>query len=298
MFERHDHRYSPSRLGFRRGHSCAKFVTIVDRLLKNRGEWGLRTSKLQAASSRAHDAIRHVSILGVLQERQVPQPLATAYSREGRGALMAFSQEGGQADPVKTGSGLRQGCSTVPMALRWILQACPEPLHDRWCTASMGISIDHDAITQLACEPPADLNSALADLSAHAEKTTGPEIRLEKCKQAAGDPTDSRGRHRRCPDDAIAGESLEGSHSFRSNHAHHYLVLCSLGHDQAKMLVGFSQPRRFWEVRGKAKEQVRMLHTSVFPVLDWVAGGRDWIRQELTAVHSIWQSATIVAFLQ
>lgn len=49
----------------------------------------------------------------------------------------------------------------------------------------------------------------------------------------------------------------------------------------------FHLRRRSWKLKGSAAEKMRMLHLSVWRVLDWCAGGRFWDRQEFSNVYSM-----------
>lgn len=54
-----------------------------------------------------------------------------------------------------------------------------------------------------------------------------------------------------------------------------------------KCWAAFHLRRRFWRLKGFGVEKMRMLHMSIWPVLNWCAGGRYWNRQELQQVYSM-----------
>lgn len=54
-----------------------------------------------------------------------------------------------------------------------------------------------------------------------------------------------------------------------------------------KCWIALNLPRRFWRVRGRAQEKMRILHMCVFPVLSWCSGSRHWTQGELISAYSM-----------
>lgn len=54
-----------------------------------------------------------------------------------------------------------------------------------------------------------------------------------------------------------------------------------------KFWQAFHLRRSFWRLKGSAVEKMRMHHMSIWPVLNWCAGGRFWHRQELSSLYSM-----------
>lgn len=161
----------PLHLGFKKGHVCIEFITIVRLLKERRGEWGMGACMLQVEFARAYDSIRHTAVLRSMTERGVPLPVALAYIREGRGARMAFFHDGWCTEPTRAGVGLHQGCSAAPMFFGGYCRSQSKSdvvAHLAWADD-----------TWIVSSKPEDLNMMLKELRQEAEADTGLEIKSE-----------------------------------------------------------------------------------------------------------------------